>query len=198
MWGNPENVCLWNPQSGKLFLLEHKILGFGFRNTALGTRNPTNEWNPESNFHWQRSWIQYLNWKSGIHGVQSSIQDSLEFPRMGPILIFSKSEIVDPSLVCTQNNLWLFPRGDVQIILVSISPRIKCLSIYCPCKRIQERSGFWIPRPPIVEHCTKMKIFCLEKGHDLKAPFSTTLSRLPMEVHFLLAARSFLYPIIRG
>ena len=31
--------------------MESGILGFGIRNTA---RNPTNDWNPESKFHWQR------------------------------------------------------------------------------------------------------------------------------------------------
>ena len=32
---------IWNP-------------GFGIRNTAQGIRNPTNDWNLESKFHWQR------------------------------------------------------------------------------------------------------------------------------------------------
>ena len=30
------------------------IFSCGIRNTAQGTRNPTNDWNPESKFHWQR------------------------------------------------------------------------------------------------------------------------------------------------
>ena len=33
---NPRNFCFW------------------IRNTAQGIRNPTNNWNPESKFHWQR------------------------------------------------------------------------------------------------------------------------------------------------
>ena len=43
-------------QSGvqKFFAVESGILGFGNRSTAQRIRNPTNDWNPESNFHWQR------------------------------------------------------------------------------------------------------------------------------------------------
>ena len=35
----------------KFLLVESGILGFGISNTAQGTRNPNNDWNPES-----RSW----------------------------------------------------------------------------------------------------------------------------------------------
>ena len=28
------------------------MLSFGIQNTAQGIRNPTNDWNPESKFHW--------------------------------------------------------------------------------------------------------------------------------------------------
>ena len=37
------------PESGNFLLLESGILGFGIRNPALGIRNPTKDWNPESN-----------------------------------------------------------------------------------------------------------------------------------------------------
>ena len=33
--------------------MESGILGFGVWNTAQGIRNPTNDWYPESKFHWQ-------------------------------------------------------------------------------------------------------------------------------------------------
>ena len=39
-----------NPESGKFLLLESEILGFGIRNTAIGIRNPTYDWNLESKF----------------------------------------------------------------------------------------------------------------------------------------------------
>ena len=42
------------PESKKFLLVESGILGFWIRNTAQGIRNPTNNWNPESKFHWQR------------------------------------------------------------------------------------------------------------------------------------------------
>ena len=35
------------------FVLEQGILGFGIRTTAQGIRNPTKDWNPESEFHRQ-------------------------------------------------------------------------------------------------------------------------------------------------
>ena len=39
------------PESEKLLLVESGILGLGIRNTAVGIRNSTNNWNPESKFH---------------------------------------------------------------------------------------------------------------------------------------------------
>ena len=36
------------------FPVEAGILGFGIWNMALGIRNPTNDWNPGSKFHWPR------------------------------------------------------------------------------------------------------------------------------------------------
>ena len=35
---------------GKILLVESRILGFEIQNTAQGIRNPTNDWNTESNF----------------------------------------------------------------------------------------------------------------------------------------------------
>ena len=40
-------------ESGKIFM-ESAILGFGIRNSALGIWNLTDDWNTESQFHWQR------------------------------------------------------------------------------------------------------------------------------------------------
>ena len=36
-----ERFCLWSPESGKIFLVESGIVGFGIHNTAQGFRNPT-------------------------------------------------------------------------------------------------------------------------------------------------------------
>ena len=41
------------------------------------------DWNPESKSYWQ--WLESSSWKSGIQGVESSIQDCLEFPIHGAI-----------------------------------------------------------------------------------------------------------------
>ena len=71
---NPGNFGLWNSESGKSWLVQ---LGIGeilackirnrrnfcmwnpdaelwLENTAQGIRNPSNDWNPESKFYWQR------------------------------------------------------------------------------------------------------------------------------------------------
>ena len=34
--------CLWSPESGKIFLVESGIVGFGIQNTAQGFRNHAN------------------------------------------------------------------------------------------------------------------------------------------------------------
>ena len=51
---------IWIPESGKFLLVDSRILDFGMRNTAVAVRNPTNNWNPESNVSLTRSGIQYL------------------------------------------------------------------------------------------------------------------------------------------
>ena len=63
------------------FVCRNRNLGFGVRNTAQGIRNPSKDWNAESKFHRQR--LESSTWESGIHGVESRIQDSPEFPYMG-------------------------------------------------------------------------------------------------------------------
>ena len=66
------------PESGNFFFVETWILGFGIR-------NPTNEYNPESKFHWQlESGIPYL--ESGIRNLGRGIQN----PRLSwiPLLVY--------------------------------------------------------------------------------------------------------------
>ena len=41
-------------ESGKILLVESGILDFVIRKTAQGIRDPTDDWNSESKFHWQR------------------------------------------------------------------------------------------------------------------------------------------------
>ena len=50
------------PESGKFLPVKSGILGFGIRNTAVGVRNATNDWNQESKFHWQR--LESGTWNS--------------------------------------------------------------------------------------------------------------------------------------
>ena len=55
--------------SGKFLLVESEILGSGFQNSAQGIKNPANDWNPQSKFHWKgiqnpesRTVVDYLGW----------------------------------------------------------------------------------------------------------------------------------------
>ena len=63
-------------ESVKFLLVESGILSFGIRNTAQGIRNPTKDWNPIQG----SSGIKCL--ESGIHGLESRLQDCFGFPNM--------------------------------------------------------------------------------------------------------------------
>ena len=68
-----------NPDSGirEIFTCGIGFLDFGIRNTAQGIiRDPTNDWNLELEFHWQRR-------ESWIHGVESRIQECHKFLTWG-------------------------------------------------------------------------------------------------------------------
>ena len=75
---NLRKFCLRNPEYGKFLLVESWILGFGLRNTFKGSgiRLTIGMWNPSSSD--KEFWKSYL--ESGIHGVESRIQDCLGFP----------------------------------------------------------------------------------------------------------------------
>ena len=45
-------------------------------------RNPTKDWNPESKFHLKKKNTGIKCLESGIHGVESRIQDCLGLPYM--------------------------------------------------------------------------------------------------------------------
>ena len=54
----------------QIFALEQEILGFGIRTTAQGIRNPTKDWNPESEFHRQRFQTP-LESKTGLDSLKA-------------------------------------------------------------------------------------------------------------------------------
>ena len=62
-------------------LVESGIRDFRIRNTAQGFQNPTNDWirNPSSPDKESES----STWESGIHRMESRIQDYLGFPYTG-------------------------------------------------------------------------------------------------------------------
>ena len=53
----------WNFASGIQFL------GFGIWNTIQGIQSPTNDWNPESKFYWQRLEFSIWNLDGILHPV---------------------------------------------------------------------------------------------------------------------------------
>ena len=69
--------------------MESRTLGFWIPNTAQGIQNPTNNLNPESNFHSEKIW----NPVSEIQNLSSRIQDCLGFPYMGQIGLCSKVSV---------------------------------------------------------------------------------------------------------
>ena len=77
--------CLWNPKPRKTLFVKSGIVDVGIRNTAQRIRNPTKDWNPESKFHW-------LGVDSGIHGMESRIQDCLGFSYMGRYTALSSNK----------------------------------------------------------------------------------------------------------
>ena len=80
----PEAVCpckeIRIPESGKFLLVGEPGI-----QPMQGIRNPTNDWNSESKFHWQK--INNPEFSvtpgSGIHCVEPRIQDCLGFLYMG-------------------------------------------------------------------------------------------------------------------
>ena len=77
-------ICkiIWIPESrvSRTFLLvESKILGFGIQNSAPGIWNPANDWNPESNFHWQGIGIQHL--EPGIQSEEFRIRQGARYSK---------------------------------------------------------------------------------------------------------------------
>ncbi|CAH3120643.1 unnamed protein product [Porites lobata] len=79
--GIPESVkfLLVECRDPEIFLVESGILGFGIRNTFQGNRNPSST-DEESGIQYLDCRIQHLT--SGIHSVDSRIQDCLGFPYM--------------------------------------------------------------------------------------------------------------------
>lgn len=68
------------PETGKFLLKKSGIPSFGIQNTTHGIDNSTNDWNPESELHWQR----LRNPVTEIRNLRRGIQNpSLGFPNKG-------------------------------------------------------------------------------------------------------------------
>ena len=73
-----EIYAFWNPESGKILLEKSGILGSGIWSKVQRIRNPSNEWNPEPKFHWQRlgssTWYpQFTTWNPESKTVLDSL-----------------------------------------------------------------------------------------------------------------------------
>ena len=51
---NLVNFCWWNPESGKILLVDEESWALESRIQLKEFRNPLHDWNPESKFYWQR------------------------------------------------------------------------------------------------------------------------------------------------
>ena len=83
---DPWNFCLWNPESWTLEVW----------NTTQGIRNPTKDWNPKSNFHWQRIW----NPLPGIQNLRLS-----GIPCMGRQVTMLQASISHPGKTVNTGNI---------------------------------------------------------------------------------------------
>ena len=64
------------PESRNFLLVESGILGFVIRNPALRIRNPTKDWNPESNLpkiHSRLNWATRSNEKPSMESLPKGI-----------------------------------------------------------------------------------------------------------------------------
>ena len=78
---------IWTPKSGNVLLVESGILGFGIRNTAQSIWNPTENWNPESNFTFQRLESSIWNPESTIWNAESkAVLDCLTLVNLAVML----------------------------------------------------------------------------------------------------------------
>ena len=54
LFRNQGKFLLFESGIREIWVVEPGILGFGIRNTDKGVRNPTNDWNSKSKFHWRK------------------------------------------------------------------------------------------------------------------------------------------------
>ena len=86
-------------ESGKFLFVESEILGFGIRNTGQGVRNPTNDWNPESKFHWQR--LESRSWNPDSRTVLDSLKGGeMRFRFPDSPVSFGKNWLICRKIVC--------------------------------------------------------------------------------------------------
>ena len=89
---NLGKICLWNHESRKILLVKSGILGFGIR-------NPTNDWNQESRFHWQK--LESSTWNLESAAESNNVFDSLEWNDLHVWWLVMKEAWRDNDLVFT-------------------------------------------------------------------------------------------------
>ena len=155
-----------NPESEKIVLAESGIFGgFGIRNAAQGIRNPTNDWNPETNFHWQR--LESSTWNSESTAWNPESKTVLDFLTWGetdlrPPLFWALFTVTEETMPTSPNDS-------------SASPPI-IANLYCPFRAALAPSSRHVhsiviaSRRSSVTHCTspgclsgciRLQKFCL-------------------------------------
>ena len=86
---SPHEGCLWTPESRKILLIESEMLDFGIRNT-------TSKLESRIQVLLTKTGIEYL--ESGIHSVESTIQECLGFPHMDRNFLLHKPHQSIPEL----------------------------------------------------------------------------------------------------
>ena len=105
-----------NPEAGKILHVESWILGLESGIQLKDCRSPTKDWNPESNFQWQRL-------ESGMHGMGSKSQECPGFSYMGRLkpltnILLYVNFLVEPRLLQGQSQV---NRPKMSTILTSSS-----------------------------------------------------------------------------
>ena len=97
-----------NPESEKIVLAESGIFrGFGIRNAAQGIQSPTNDWNPEPNFQWQRVESSTWNPESTAWNPESkTVLDSLTWGEIDlhPPLFWAPFTVTEQTMPTSPND----------------------------------------------------------------------------------------------
>ena len=121
--------------------MESGILALGIRNTAVGIRNPTNDWNPESKFH-------YKIWKliTGIRNPRRGFRN----PRLSSIPLHGATYLFSVEPRSTDTRLITTPVYDGQLCFLILPGLIRTpvtwdwqRTLLCPVSQTRIVNPVW-------------------------------------------------------